>query len=72
LGAFYLTSFVVCERFLRFLQPWQASRNVVLTLSFNVFMPPDVCAVCMVFRAQIRKNRWKTYKKCRPCVLLDI
>ena len=30
----------------RFLQPRQASRNVVLTLCFNVFMPPHMCAVC--------------------------
>jgi len=47
----------VCVRFTwyvllvcaRFLWPWQASRNVVLKLCFNVFMPSHVCAGCLVF-----------------------
>ena len=56
LGAFYLTCFVrVCEIF----TAWKASRNMVLTLCFNVFLPPHVQyvqCICLFFWAQIRKK----------------
>ena len=51
----------------RFLQPWWTSCNVVLTLSFKVFLPPHI-----LYRTQIRKNRCDSYKKRRPCVLSNI
>ena len=60
LGAFYWLVLLVR---VRFLYPLQASRNVVHTLCFNVFMPPHVCARCLVFLwAQIRTIRCATYE----------
>jgi len=58
----------------RFLQPWKASCNVVLTLCFKVFMPPLIPYRCSVFifLKQIRKHRCDSYKKRRSCVVSNI
>jgi len=46
LGTFYLACFArVCEIFIA----WQVSHSVLLTLCFNVFMPPHICAVSNKF-----------------------
>jgi len=46
LGAFNVTFFALC---VRFLHPWQVSCNVVLTLCFKVFMPLNILYMCSVF-----------------------
>jgi len=48
---------LVCARFL---WPWQASRNVVLKLCFNVFIPPLKYAVCLIFLSTDKKKQiWR-------------
>jgi len=46
------------------------SCNVVLILCFKVFVPPHIlyrCSVFVFFLTKIRKTRYGSYKKRRPC-----
>jgi len=56
----------------KFVQPWWASRNVVPTLCFNVFMPPYIGALWLVFMSTDKKGQMWNLQKCRPCVFSNI